>query len=152
MEYLQKLQRILQEYEQAVQEVQKKRRIFDGMLGLGNHPGNAACHDTLDQQTEKLCTEVSEEGSAEEAAALVEAIFGAEGQWEGPEYARLMLIAIQRHTIALAERMGDEARQKLAARYEKEYPRSRRLPVQEQVLKCLRSGKQKKTDSERLSR
>ena len=94
-------QAALAEYAQAVTEVQKSRKMFDGVLGLGNHPSNAPCHDVFDKKVESLCLEAAEPENGAERAALVEAVFGAEGQCKGPEYARLMLIAAQRHTLPL---------------------------------------------------
>ncbi|MBQ8073693.1 MAG: hypothetical protein IJ231_08025 [Clostridia bacterium] len=133
-------QAALAEYAQAVTEVQKSRKMFDGVLGLGNHPSNAPCHDVFDKKVESLCLEAAEPENGAERAALVEAVFGAEGQWKGPEYARLMLIAAQRHTLPLLPLLAPESRKKLADWYRKTYPRRKRLPVQDQVLKALEKG------------
>ncbi len=138
MDFLQEYQRLMTEYDQAVQELQKKRKVFDGLLGVGNHPGNAACHELLDRQTEALCREALEKGSPEELKTLAEAVFQSERKWQGPEYARLMLVAIQRHTLEMIPRMEKTDRENLAAWYRQAYPRMRRLPVQDQVLKALK--------------
>lgn len=137
MERVAGLQAILREYDQAVQELQKKRRMLDGLLGMGNHPGNDACHELLDRRIEALCREAAEAGAPEEATALAEAILRAEGNWQGPEYARLMLVAVQRHTLSLIPLLPPDEKKRLAAWYEKQYPRRKRLPVQGQVLKAL---------------
>ncbi len=137
MSYTERLKEILAEYDQAVQGLQQKRRLFDGVMGFGNHPGNAACHETLDRQVTELCREAAGEADAEDAAALAEAVLGAAGKWKGPEYARLMLVAVQRHAEELIGRLDPEKRQALALSYAKEYPRRKRLPVQEEVLAAL---------------
>ena len=133
-------QAALAEYARAVDEVQKKRRPFDGVLGLGNHPSNDPCHDAFDKQVAALCEEAALPENQAERAPLVEAVFGAEGQWKGPEYARLMLIAAQRHTLPLLPLLAPESRKSLADWYRKTYPRRKRLPVQDQVLKALEKG------------
>ena len=138
MAYQEELQGILAEYDQAVQELQKKRKALDGILGLGNHPGNAACHELMDRQVEALCRKAGEEGSPGERAALVRTIFETESAWRGPEYARLMLVAIQRHTLGILPGLEKADRDALAAWYQKQYPRRKRLPVQEQVLAALK--------------
>ena len=137
MDALNELRSICAEYGDAVKETEKKKRFFDGFLGLGNHPGNAACHEVLDQKTEELCRRALEEGTPEELGALTEAIFRLEGSWQGPEYGRLMLLALHRHTLELIPRMDGETRERLAAWYGKTYPRRKRLPVQDQVYAAL---------------
>ena len=135
-----RLRENLREYDQAVQELQKNRKMLDGVLGLGKHPGDAACHEILDKQIETLCKETAEDGTPEEAAALLEEIYHTERNWKGPEYARLMLTAVQRHTIPVIPKLTPESRKTLCAWYEKEYPRRKRLPVQDQVMKALQKG------------
>ena len=130
-------QAMMEEYTGAVGEVQKNRRFFDGLLGMGNHPANAACHDLMDRKAAEICREAAESGSASEKAELIRAIFRAEQEWDGPEYARLMLAAIQRHTLEILPGLDPGDRQELAAWYRQTYPRHRRLPVQDQVLKAL---------------
>ena len=134
MDSIGKWEDILREYGSAVQTLQKNRKMFDGVLGLGTHPGSAPCHDAMDKQVEALCREAA----PEEADALAERILHAAFNWEGPEYARLMLIAVQRHLQLLLPALSPTAREALAAWYEKKYPRRLRLPVQEQLLKALK--------------
>jgi len=128
----------MNEYDAAVQEVQKNRKFFDGLLGMGTHPGSAACHDTMDRRVAEICGQAAESADAGEKAELVWAVFQAEGSWKGPEYARLMLAAIQRHTLPLISGLEETDRKELAEWYRKTYPRHKRLPMQEQVLKALK--------------
>ena len=128
----------MHEYDSAVQEVQKKRKFFDGLLGMGNHPANAACHELMDQRVAELCRQAAESADPGEKAALIRAVFQAEPSWEGPEYARLMLTAIQRHTLEVIPGLEPSEREALKEWYLEAYPRHRRLPVQEQVLKALK--------------
>ena len=137
MEYTERFQEIMWNYAEAVQAVQQKRKLFDGVFGLGNHPGSAPCHDAMDTAVADLCREAAETGNTEEMAGLTESILRTERTWDGPQYARLMTAAIQRHTLALIPKLDPGDRQRLAAWYKKEYPRSKRLPVQDQVLDAL---------------
>ena len=131
------LNETLREYDHAVQELQKNRKWLDGVFGLGNHPGNAACHELLDQKVESLCRRAAENGDEQEICALLKAIMEAGDRWEGPEYARLMLVAVQRHTIDLIPRLPPEIRKALAPEYDQKYPRRKRLPVQEELYRRL---------------
>ena len=131
---------MMAEYEEAVTEVQKNRKMFDGVLGMGAHPGNAPCHDALDKKIAALCEAVAGDPGAGQAKELLDAVYGASLKWEGPEYARLMLIAVQRHTLPVIPRLSPEERAELAAWYERSFPRRKRLPVQDEVLKALKKG------------
>ena len=131
---------MMAEYDEAVTEVQKNRKMFDGVFGMGNHPGNAPCHDTLDRKIETLCREAADAPDAGQIRELLEAVYAAPLGWNGPEYARLMLVAIQRHTLPLIPLLRVEDRAELSAWYQKAWPRRKRLPVQEEVLKALKKG------------
>ena len=138
MTYLEEFQEIMTEYDAAVDEVQKNRRGFDGFMGLGHHPGNAACHEIMDKKVAELCGRAAAEGTSAEAAVLTEAVLKKENSWEGPEFARLMLKAIQRHALPVIPRLGPEDRKNLEEWYNRIYPRRQRLPAQEDVLKALK--------------
>ena len=131
---------MMSEYDEAVREVQKNRKIFDGVFGMGTHPGNAPCHDVLDRKIEALCREAAEEPDAGQIREMLEEIYAVPLKWQGPEYAKLMLIAVQRHTMPLISRLAEEDRAELSAWYQKTWPRRRRLPLQEEVLKALQKG------------
>ena len=138
MTYLEEFQEIMTEYDAAVDEVQKKRRGFDGFMGLGNHPGNAACHEIMDKKVAELCGRAAAEGTSAEAAALTEAVLKKENSWDGPEFARLMLKAVQRHALPVIPRLAPEDRRSLGEWYDKTSPRRQRLPAMEAVYKALK--------------
>ena len=139
MIFRERLDALLEEYDAAVAQLQGKRRWLDGLLGLGKHPGEDPCHDQLDERVKALCDEASgEEATAGGRLELVEGILRAEGRWKGPEFARLMLCAIQRHALPLIPLLEGADRARLAEWYAKACPRYRRLPVQEQVLAALK--------------
>ncbi len=131
---------IMREYDEAVTEIQKNRKMFDGVLGMGNHPGNAPCHDVLDKRIETLCAAAAADPEAGSFRELLENIYSAALKWQGPEYARLMLIAVHRHTVPVVARLAEADRAELCAWYEKTWPRRKRLPVQDEVLKALKKG------------
>ena len=60
MELIQDLDAVLQDYLAAVQELQKGRKLFDGLLGMGSRPGDAPCHDELDKKIAALCAQAAE--------------------------------------------------------------------------------------------
>ena len=140
MDALQEFQMLIRQYSEDVQELQKHRKLFDGLFGMGGSAANAPCHDRLDRAVEELCGRAAEEtAEAPERAELVREILQAQGRWQGPEYARLMLAALQRHTLGLIPLLEAGDRAALLGWYEKEYPRRKRLPVQDQILKALKT-------------
>ena len=129
---------IMAEYHEEVQKIQQKRRFFDGVFGLGMHPGEAHCHEVMDQKVKELCERVAAEADAGEAAELTGMVIQAAVEWKGPEYARLMLLAIQRHTLGLIPLLEKGKKEELRNLFEKTYPRRTRVPVQDQVLFALK--------------
>ncbi|MBQ9252996.1 MAG: hypothetical protein IJ188_10220 [Clostridia bacterium] len=138
--WIAQLNRVLKEYQDEVQKLQKGKRMFDGVMGLGNHPGNAPCHEIMDRQVEALCGQATDAVETEGISELILRIFQAQGEWQGPEYARLMLAAIQRHTLPLISRLPAEEKEMLRRWYEQAYPRRKRLPVQDQILAALKQA------------
>ena len=138
MEWKQELDALMREYDLAVAELQRKRKPLDGVLGLGSHPGEAACHEILDGKIQELCQRAETEADPAEKKELLDNLYRLPGRWEGPEYARLMLIALQRHTLGLIPGMEPEDRKAMAEWYQKEWPRVKRLPIQDQILKALK--------------
>ena len=138
MEWKQEMDALLREYDRAVAELQRTRKPLDGVLGLGSHPGEADCHEILDGKMQALCQRAETEADPAEKRDLLDHLYHLPGRWEGPEYARLMLIALQRHTLSLIPGMNPEDQKAMAEWYQKEWPRSKRLPVQDQILKMLK--------------
>lgn len=138
-EYSERFQKILNEYREALERDRKNRKPLSGIFGFGAGPGDDPCHGMLDRQTAELTEQAAEEGTAQDdIAELVGAVFQAEGNEAWPEYARLALVAIQRHTLPLIPMMNAENRAELAGWYEKKYPRRMRLPVQKKILEELK--------------
>ncbi len=147
MDYTDKLREILEEYAKSVDEVERKKKPFDGIFGFGRVPANDPCHDLMDRKVEELTKRAAGEISdgdgeiraadAAETDALVRELFRAAGTYHGPGYAGMALVAIHRHGIRLIPRMSGEARRTLAEWYGKEYPKRRRFPIQEEICRLL---------------
>ena len=138
MSFTEEYSTIMAEYQEEVQKVQQKRKFFDGILGIGTRPGDAHCHEVMDQKVKELCDKAAAEADTDGAAELTGAIFRAAAEWKGPEYARLMLLAIQRHTLGLIPLLEKGKKEELSVFFEKSYPRRTRVPVQDQVLVLLK--------------
>ncbi len=150
MDYTEELREILAEYDKSVEELEKNKKPFDGIFGMGRRPADDPCHDLMDRKVEELTRRAageipSEEGETRiadtaETDALVRALFSAAGAYRGPVYAGMTLVAIQRHGMRLIPRMSGEAKSTLAGWYAKEYPKRRRFPMQEEICRLLQAG------------
>ena len=137
MEFAQELREILGRYEEAVREVEKRKRPMDGLFGLGRSPAQDPCHDAMDREIAALAERAAEEADEEGTGGLVSGLLKAAAGFQGPEYARLSLTAAQRHAIPLISRMSAETRAELRVWYEKAYPRQARFPIQKELIRAL---------------
>ena len=128
---------ILNRYTEDVRIVEKTKKITDGLFGMGRAPSEAPCHEEMDRRTEELTGRAAAEADAESIGGLVNAIFRAAVDYQGPEYARIALVAAQRHAMPLIGSMTETDREALRVWYEKAYPRRRRFPMQTEILRLL---------------
>ncbi len=136
--YLDRLREILGVYEEELSVADRNRKPASGLLGIGPGPGDDPCHDRLDQAVASLVGDMLRDSAgASETGPVVSALLRAESEGGWPEPARLMLLAIQRHAIPLIPVLERNTREELYAWYEKRHPRSRRFPLQKQILATL---------------
>ena len=136
--YAQKLRDLLDEYETAVRQARARKTPGSGLLGFGPKRGDDPCHEAFDQKLEALFAAMAAgDPPVEDAADVIGLLLGAEEDRPWPEEARWMLVAAQRHALPVIPLLPGAQRRKLLLEYRKRYPRFRRLPVQDQVLKAL---------------
>ncbi len=139
-EYSERFSEILSEYRGALERGRKNIKPLSGIFGFVAGPGDDPCHSELHRKTEALTRPAAAEDAVpEDISALVCAVLQAEQNEVWPDYARLALIAAQRHTLPLVSRMNPESRAELAGWYEKRYPKRMRLPVQKRILEELKA-------------
>ena len=137
MSRIEEFRQLIAAYEAETDALGKQRRSIAGLFGMGKTPADDPCHDRLDKAVGEMCARAAEEDSPEEAAALAEAVLRAEHGFDGYDYARLTMIALQRHALLLIPRLGPVEKAALAEWYLAIYPRRMRLPVQDQIVKAL---------------
>ena len=137
--YLNRLRELLDTYSEELRAANQKRKPVSGLLGIGPGPGDDPCHDRLDQAVASLVDDMLRDSAgASETGPVVSLLLRAESEGGWPEPARLMLLAIQRHAIPLIPVLERNTREELYAWYEKRHPRSRRFPLQKQILASLK--------------
>ena len=136
--WLARLEALYQNYLQTVQELEKNRRIGDGLFGLRPGPADDPCHDRFAADLDALLKDFAASSPDSAAcAAVLRYLFKAPEAWRDLKSAYWMLIAVQGLGAGLIDNLSAADAEGLEALYAARYPRRERLPVQTQILKKL---------------
>ncbi len=134
---LTKLKSIYADYDQAVQEVRKNARAFDGVFGLGKDPRKDACHDRFYQEVGVWVTEfLAAEPNGEELLEAAMFITEAPTAYEGKECYWYMY-ASHGHLKPIIPLLSPESRTAVREKMEACYKKRERMPLQKEILKLL---------------
>ena len=138
MEHLeQALRACVEEYEAAAARMVSRLRPGDGVLGFGRDPKRDPCHmafyEAAGEAVSRFAAGEPEAGEAFQGARFL-LTMGQEGR---PALLRPMLEAAQGHALPLIPLMEPGQAAELARWYRAHYPKRRRLPVQDKVLRAL---------------
>ena len=139
--WLSRLEALIRDYTDQVQELERNRKIGDGLFGLRPGPADNPCHDRFAADVKKLlddCRDTAPDSG--ECAALLRCLFTAAEPWRELKSAYWMLIAVQALAKELIPMLAPADAQALAARFKELYPRRARLPVQDEILKLLQNA------------
>lgn len=136
--WLSRVETLYREYIRKAEELEKNRRIGDGLFGLTPGPADDPCHGRFADDLEALLKECCAAApSSAEAAEILRFLFAAPEAHREVKSLYWMLIAVQGLGQILAERLNASDAELLAGEYGARYPRRLRLPVQKQLLKTL---------------
>lgn len=127
-------------YIEKVNELERTRKVTDGLLGITKGPKDDPCHDRFAEDLEQKLKEfAAAEPAPEEVCSLLEFIYSAALKNRDNNMVYWMFTAV--HTLALdLIRLLDRADAgKLYQQYSKDYPRWERLPAQKKTLKELKA-------------
>lgn len=133
------LRAIYADYLHQVEALLAQAKPGDGLLGMGNAPQHAPCHEQFDQQVEAFVRVHAAELMPADAAAVVELLLRGEKEAHAPDCAAWMLIAVQRHSMGLIPRLPREEAKRLLAWYTEAYPTFHRLPIQKKIIRLLKT-------------
>ena len=137
---LARLRALIADYLDTVSDLEAKRKPADGLLGLKGGPADDPCHDRFAQAVEALMKEsAAASPSSGEAAETLSYLFEAAAEQKDSKSAYWMLIAVQGFGLELIDRLSAADAKALRERYADLYPRWERLPVQDKLLKKLKS-------------
>ena len=141
MKASEEFQAILSDYREDLILLDNSLRPGDGVFGFGRVPGDDPCHARFDARAADLAESWAQPDKERDGAAeLVRAMLCCDRELSLPVYAQGMLVAIQRHVLPLIPRLTGAEAGEIRSWYEKQYPFYRRMPVQKDVLRALKSA------------
>lgn len=137
MEIFWQIQGLYERYMEESAKVRSKAHLFDGFMGFGNDPRKHPCHETFFRHLGGLVQEFLYRQPDEETVFTVtkwilEAPVGHED-----EDAYWHMYAAHGYCRDMIGLLSQEHSRQLKDWYSKEFPRKKRLPVHDQVLKLL---------------
>ena len=140
-DWLQRLRALTEDYRELVAEKERTSSFFAGAFGMKGGPADDPCHERYAMQLKELLEEMlSASPGSEEVRAVLEEIYAAPLRRPCPSSAYWMLLAVHGLTEDAIARLDPADARALWERYRKDHPRHKRLPVQEQILRRLKSA------------
>ena len=141
--YLDELRRACLFYCSEMDRLAQGRKGFS-IFGLGSKLGDDPCNRVFSRDVEQLMEEMAqdEDAASEEIRECLEYLYHLPMEHKRPAAAHWMLRAVQNFTLPLAERLSPSDAAAVRARYEKDYPKRDRLPVQEKLLAALQRAEE----------
>ena len=134
------VQALYEAYIETAENRIRKRKFGEGILGLKGGPADDPCHDRFAADLEALLGEYAgEEHGSAETAEVLSYIYGAPLEHREPAMVYWMLMAVHGLTLPLTEQLDPADAGTLYRRYEGDYPRRERMPVQVRTLKALKA-------------
>lgn len=140
---LEQLEQIYREYEEKLSQAAANASVFAGAFGMGDDPRKNACNQIFYEQVGRWTAAYRESNpSPGETAKAVRYIleYPARHRESGTYW---MTYAAQKHAQGLLSMVEPAEAEELRAEFARLYPRTERLPVQQEVLRELsaRAGK-----------
>lgn len=135
---LESLQKIYDQYEVRLGKVIAKAGFGAGLFGMGDDPRKHGCNDMFYEELEQWAAEFAAGNpSEEEAAQAVRWILSYSAAHKGgPTY--WYSFAAQKHAGGIISHLAVQDAARILEKFQADYPRDARMPVQEEILKLLR--------------
>ena len=119
-------------------QLEKDRKIGEGLLGIGKKPADDPCHEKFADDMAAALKEIAE-GKPDSAAAseILHYIYSIPAEHEEPKSVYWMLIAVHGCTKELIPLLSPSDAEALRKEYGKMFRRWQRLPVQQEIFKAL---------------
>lgn len=137
-EALARLRALYEAYLDKTAAVERSQKFGAGWFGLKGGVADDPCHDRFAVELQAYFASLAASGA--ESAALreiMEYVVAAPQKMDAPRAAYWMLIAVQGLTRPLLPLLSTADAGAVGAHLEKLFPRSKRLPVQDELLRAL---------------
>lgn len=127
-------------YIEKVKELERSKKITDGLFGITKGPKDDPCHDVFIKDLEAQITIfASEDPDPEQVCSLLDYMYSIPLKYRDDSMIYWMFAAV--HTLAydLIGHLNPEDAQRLYQQYNENYPRQDRLPAQKKTLKALKN-------------
>ncbi len=140
MQELDALRDCYQSYLTYTRTLRRRTSPLAGALGFGGGPKDDPEHMRFYQQAQERAEALlAAAPSPQEAGEAVTLMLRAEEEHQDNDLAVWALMAAQHHAIPLIGLLEREDAGALLAWYQRRYPRRKRLPAQEEVLRALKA-------------
>ena len=127
-------------YIEKVNELERTKKVTDGLLGITKGPKDDPCHDKFANDLEQLLKEfAAAEPSSGEVCALLEYMYSVPLDNRENHMIYWMFMAVHTLALDLIHCLDREDAEKLYQKYSSDYPRWERLPAQKKTLKELKA-------------
>lgn len=137
---IERIDKIYAEYVAAVEKIKSECKFTDGLMGFGAREDSYPCHDDFTQKlSDELRIIIQSAPTQIEAAEVLRYIYEAPLNNKERQSVYWMMMAVHSLTECLFPLISDELAIELAGWYAQLYQPHERLPVQNKILKALRS-------------
>lgn len=136
---LEEVRRVYETYLGRMEELQRKRKPAEGLLGVGGGPAADPCQEEFPRQLEAVLKALERtEPASGEARQVLEYLYRTPLPYrQGDQTVYWMLTAVHGLSLDLISRLTPEDAGGLWEAYRRDYPRWERLPAQKKVLAAL---------------
>ena len=150
--FLTGLRDLYRRYEETVEELERNRKIGEGVFGMKGGPADNPCHDRFAEELRGCFAEFAAgQPDSAQVRGVLDFVYTEPVTYRGPRCAYWMLLAVQGLTKELIPLLSPADADALAERFEADYRPCDRLPAQNELLTALRKAGTGKPAAARFS-
>ena len=130
---------VCEEYIEKAEQLERDRKIGEGLLGIGKKPADDPCHERFAEDIERLTGEISSRSpDSGEAKEILQYMYALPSAHEEPKSIYWMLVAVHGTCAGLIRFLSAADAEELYKMYSGAFRRWERLPVQKKVCEQLK--------------
>ena len=133
------VQTLIEEYAEKAAELERNRKLGEGLFGITPGPADNPAHDKFVEDLRQMLGQfAAQDPPSEQVLPVLESVYDAAQAHQAVKSAYWMLMAVHGLTVDLIPRLNQADAAELLSRYEAQFPRRVRMPVQKQVISALK--------------